>query len=228
MGDLPLADGTHRDGTHRIRMFPLDEIPPADHNPKLHDIIHLRQLISRFGYTTPGLLDDRTGRLIVGHGRREALLAMRADGETPPRGIGITDENQWLVPVITGWSSTSDAEAAAYLVGDNQATINGGWNNEELQHLIDEIEKVDPTLVEMTGVDLDALNDLIKANEPPDLDDLAAKLGDPQESDTWPSARITAPPHVIAAWRDQVSQYADDDHPEASALAALLEVDLCL
>ena len=42
MGDLPLTDGTHR-----IRMLPLDEIPPADKNPKLHDITHLRQRIHR-------------------------------------------------------------------------------------------------------------------------------------------------------------------------------------
>jgi hypothetical protein len=221
MGDIPLTDTTHK-----IRMFPLDELPPADQNPKLHDITHLRQLISRFGYTTPGLLDGRTGKLIVGHGRREALLAMRADGEIPPRGIGLDDDNRWLIPVITGWSSTSDAEASAYLVGDNQATINGGWNNEELQQLLQQIGTIDPTLVELTGVDVDALNDMIKANEPPDLDDLANRLGDPEESDTWPSIRITAPPHIVVAWRDHASLYAEDDYPEAAALAELLKIDL--
>lgn len=221
MEDIPTSNATHK-----ITMVPLDEIPPASQNPKLHDITHLRQLISRFGYTTPGLLDNRTGRLIVGHGRREALLAMRADGETPPRGIGTAADGRWLVPVITGWSSTSDAEAAAYLIGDNQSTINGGWHNEELQQLIDEISAIDPTLADMTGVDLTALSDLIKANEPPDLDDLAAKLGEPEESDVWPSVRITAPRHVIAAWREHVALHADAEHPEASALAELLDLDL--
>jgi hypothetical protein len=212
--------------THKIIQMALDEIPPAEINPKLHDIMQLRRMISRFGYTTPGLLDGRTGRLIVGHGRREALLAMRADGETPPRGIVADQEGRWLVPIITGWSSTSDAEAAAYLVGDNQATINGGWNNEELQRLIEEITATDPALAELTGVDVDALADLIKANLPPDLDDLADQLGDPEPSDTWPNIRISVPHHVAAAWRDHAAQYAEDDHPEAAALAALLEIGL--
>jgi hypothetical protein len=211
--------------THTITYIPLDEIPPAEVNPKLHDIMQLRRMISRFGYTTPGLLDGRTGKLIVGHGRREALLAMRSDGETAPSGI-IDDNGRWLVPVVTGWSSTSDAEAAAYLIGDNQTTINGGWNNEQLQSLIDEIGATDPTLVEMTGVDLDALDDLIKANTPPDLDELADELGDPEPSDSWPTIRISAPRHIISAWKEYMQQYAKDDSPEASALAALLEIDL--
>lgn len=207
-------------------MIPLDDIPPAPTNPKLHNITQIRRMISRFGYTTPGLLDERTGKLIVGHGRREALLAMRADGETPPTGIHLDTTGRWLIPTITGWSSTSDAEAAAYLIGDNQATINGGWHNEELQQLLADITAADPTLVDLTGVDIQALDDLIKANEAPDLDDLANQLGEPQTSDTWPTIHVSAPPHVIAAWRDHAFLHANDDAPDASALAALLGIDL--
>lgn len=212
---------------HAIEHMPLDEIPTADRNPKLHDIDHLRQLISRFGFTTPVLIDERTGKLIVGHGRREALLAMRADGESAPRGITVNDTGHWLVPVVTGWSSTSDAEAAAYLVGDNQATLLGGWDNEELQSLIEEFGQIDPTLIELTGVDMDALNDLVKANEPPDLDDLADQVGEPRTGDSWPSIRITAPPHVVAAWREYTNlNHANTDNPDASALANLLGIGI--
>lgn len=209
---------------HTIILMPLDKIQPAPTNPKLHDIQQIRQMISRFGFTTPGLIDQRTGTLVAGHGRLEALQAMHADGETPPSGITTDERGHWLVPIITGWASTSDAEAAAYLVGDNQATINGGWNNADLYQLITNID--DPSLVELIGVNLEELAELI-GESADDVDELIDSCTPPGRSTgAWPSVSIQAPAHIIAAWQDHASLYANADHPDAEALAALLGADL--
>lgn len=212
---------------HTITLMPLEEIKPAPVNPKLHDTQQIRQMISRFGFTTPGLLDQRTGTLIAGHGRLEALRAMHIDGETPPDGITTDDHGRWLIPIITGWASASDDEAAAYLVGDNQATINGGWDNADLHQLVTSLG--DPSLVELIGVNLEELADLIGASDD-EVDELIDSClppsPEPRPTGAWPSVSIQAPPHIIAAWKDHASLYANADHPDAEALAALLGADL--
>lgn len=147
----------------RLEYQDLDTIEPAANNPKEHQINNVRASIDRFGYVAPMIVDDRTGRLVVGHGRLESLKARRDAGETPPEGIQTDDTGRWLAPVIHGWASRSDADAAAYLVLDNRQTELGGWDHQALADLLDEIG--DPDLIELTGWD------------PADLDELLADTG---------------------------------------------------
>lgn len=135
----------------RIEYLPLDEVVPAPRNPKLHNSSGLITSISRFGLAAPALRDERTGRLVVGHGRTEAVRAMRGAGEDPPAGVRLNDDGAWLVPVVCGWASRSDAEAEAYLIADNRHTELGGWDHQELADLLESIGQVDPGLVEVTG-----------------------------------------------------------------------------
>ena len=222
--DLRTASGLFVSSVeHRIAYLPIGDVPTAESNPKLHDIPGIKASIRRFGFVTPGLIDGRTGRMIVGHGRREALTEMCDEGDNPPRGIRTDPTGQWLIPCITGWSSNSDAEADAYLITDNQGTINGGWAERELRDLLTSIEQADPSLIELTGVDVAELDDLIRANRAPDLDELAETLGDPHPSDSWPTIHVSVPPHVAAAWRSHLSTFDDQD---AEAFASLLGVEV--
>lgn len=61
-----------------IEYMGLGEIPPAERNPKAHALGLLILSIGRFGFCEPALLDERTGRLIGGHGRLEAVRAINA------------------------------------------------------------------------------------------------------------------------------------------------------
>lgn len=143
----------------RLDYQDLDTIEPAPNNPKEHQIDNVRASIDRFGYVAPMIIDDRTGRLVVGHGRLESLQARRDAGESPPEGIQTDDTGRWLAPVIHGWSSRSDADAAAYLVLDNRQTELGGWDHQALADLLDEIG--DPDLIELTGWDPADLEELL-------------------------------------------------------------------
>lgn len=132
-----------------IEYLPLGELldRKAEKNPKRHDLIRLNRSIDRFGYTQPMLLDDRTNRLLAGHGRLETLIRKKIEGQAPPKNIKVADDGEWLVPVIIGYATNSDAEAKAYIVADNRLTEIGGWDPVELGELLTD-------LVDEGGVDM--------------------------------------------------------------------------
>ena len=159
----------------RLDYVAIDDIKIAPNNPKGHMIDNIRASIDRFGYVAPMIVDERTGRLVVGHGRLESLRARWSAGEPAPEGVLVDADSRWLAPIVRGWSSRSDAEASAYLVLDNRQTELGGWDDRALASILDEIG--DSDLIELTGWD------------PADLEGLIADDGssdDPiyQEDDT--------------------------------------------
>ena len=146
----------------RTEYMPLDEIKPALINPKDHDLGALHESVSAFGYVENITLDERTGRLVAGHGRIEALKKIKQEGLSAPNGI-MNYNGSWMVPVTRGWASTSDAQARAYLLASNRQVELGGWNEAELAKEIEELGK------------LGALDGVGFTDD--DLSELMAKLG---------------------------------------------------
>lgn len=173
----------------RIEYLPLAEITPDERNPKDHDTETIDSSIGRFGMLDLIVRDERTGRIVSGHGRRKVLAAMAERGEAPPEGIKTDADGEWLVPVITGWSSRTDSEAAAALIAMNRTTELGGWVDDSLLALLEDLEEVDDGLagVGFTQADIDALSHLTyEASEDTpmrDLDDLYDEVGDPLPED---------------------------------------------
>ncbi len=116
----------------RLEYVPLDELLPAEINPKAHDDAGISASIQRFGTIEIITLDERTGRIVSGHGRRESYLAQRDEGIDPPDGVQVDDEGRWLVPVVRGWASADDAEARAAIIAVNRLVERGGWDRDEL------------------------------------------------------------------------------------------------
>jgi len=143
--------------TRSLVYMPLADIVPADVNPKAHDIELIRESIKRFEYVEPIILDERTGKLISGHGRLETLALEKAVAAPPPEGIRV-EHGVWLVPVIRGWSSKDENEASGYLIAANRITEAGGWKEDRLLDLLKGMD--------FTGVGFG----------PDDVDDLLAKL----------------------------------------------------
>lgn len=150
---------------------PLDEVCAAVRNPKQHDIAGIRASIGRFGFVSPAVRDERTGRLVAGHGRAEALRAMRAAGEAPPAGVRVDGDGGWLVPLLVGWASRSDAEAEAYLVADNQWTLAGGWDAPALADLLADVAATDEDLLAVAGFSADDLAALVTDDDASDDSD---------------------------------------------------------
>lgn len=138
---------------HTTEYMPLSKIVRAFRNPRAHHTEMIANMITRFGFVEHPTIDERTGRLVAGHGRLDDLQARRDAGEDPPHGIDVDDSGEWLIPVNRGWASNSDAEAEAYLVGSNAATVAGHWGNESLAMLLADIRDQDPSLVALVGYD---------------------------------------------------------------------------
>lgn len=126
-------------GEIRVEYMPLLELKAAPRNPKQHAIDVIDRSIERFGYVQPPTLDERSQSIVAGHGRLEALNAMKAAGRTPPARIVVREDGEWMVPVLRGITFANDAEAEAYLLADNRASEVGGWDDEELRDMLRDI-----------------------------------------------------------------------------------------
>ena len=135
----------------RIEMTRLSDLRPASRNPKLHDNAAIVRSIETFGFTVPVTIDERTGRMVAGHGRLDALLAMQGDGKEPPGRIEVDQDGAWLVPVLRGISFASDAEAEAYIIADNKLTMAGGWDEATLAKMMEDTRAASSALAAATG-----------------------------------------------------------------------------
>lgn len=118
------------------------DIAPASRNPKRHVGKAIEASVSRFGFADPMVVDGRTGRLVTGHGRREALLELERKGGVPPDGIEVDPtDGAWKAPILEGWASKTDEDAEAFLLAANQTTEAGGWDVADLGASIDAVRK---------------------------------------------------------------------------------------
>lgn len=158
---------TPRKGPRWTEYMDLDALQPDPRNPKAHDLDELNRAFERFGYVESVTIDERTGLLAAGHGRREQLLERKAAGLEPPDGVTVDAKGRWQVPVGRGWSSADDAEALAYLVTSNRIPELGGWRQQALAETLDQLRD---------GPGLDGIG-----FSSGDVDDLLAELGPPPE-----------------------------------------------
>lgn len=116
----------------RITYRRIDETLPDPSNPKEHDLGGLAESFQRFGYVMPGAINETTGYLLAGHGRRAKLLEALARGEAPPDGIKVdAKDGMWRWPVVEG-VRLSKADGRAYVLADNRLVEVGGWNEPAL------------------------------------------------------------------------------------------------
>jgi hypothetical protein len=149
--------------------MPVAALPPDPRNPKGHALDEIEQSMERFGYVEPVVIDERTGQLLSGHGRREVLLRRRERGDAPPVGVEIDEAGEWTVQVVRGVRTPNDAEAGAYLVAANRLTERGGWLADPLAAILEEL-RAGPGF-EGTGYtshDLDTLLGSLKGPDAPD------------------------------------------------------------
>jgi len=172
---------TDPSATHWIDYVDPDTVPLAVRNPKDHDLGALINSLHRFGFTTPGMLDERTGRVVIGHGRMEALTRIRDGKGDPPKGVVVNDDGKWLVPIIRGWESRDDAHAEAYIIADNRTTEAGGWLDDVLGGMLSELAASNPELLGSTGFDGEDLDRLLADSAVGDLAPWDAEVGGVRE-----------------------------------------------
>lgn len=192
---------TKKQAGRRIEYRPLDEIAANPDNPKAHDVDTINDSVARFGYIDGVVIDERTGYLISGHGRTKSLRAMRDRGEAPPDGVHTSDSGAWLVPVQMGWASRTDAEAKAALIALNRTTMLGGWVDESLLSILDELSAGGTDLAGLQGVGYDG----------DELEELRARLAavDDEPGDPWNDRNFQERPGGGEVARGQIWRVGD-------------------
>lgn len=139
------ADTPYEDEPRQIAWVLLDEVEGDPRNPRTHDLPAIMASLSRFGLVDQVVLDSRTRRVVSGHGRIEALRTLQAEGDEPPAGVRLVDDGtgRWLVPVVEGWASGDDLEAAGALLAVNRTQEAGGWQDDALLRMLETLEGTD-------------------------------------------------------------------------------------
>ena len=166
------AHATDGAGALRLEFVDLATLHRWPRNPKEHDLPAIRESFSRFGFVAPILVDEGTGRIVSGHGRLDALVALQAQGGGPPARIRV-EGKRWLVPVLRGIRFPTEREAEAYLLADNRLVELGGWRDADLAPLLDELLAAGNLAA--TGFAASDLDDVLRRltgleNQPPQPD----------------------------------------------------------
>ena len=141
----------------------LDDLLDAKRNPKGHAVEAISASIGRFGMVEQIVLDERTGRIVGGHGRRNELRRLRDAGLAAPEGVQVdANDGTWWPYVVRGWRSRDDADAEACAIALNRAGELGGWTP-ELAQVLGDLAATDDGLIGVGFTD-DALQSLIAEN----------------------------------------------------------------
>ncbi len=186
------------------REVPLDQLTRFPGNARRGNVDAIRASIRRNGqYRSLVVRQCDDGAMVILAGNH-TFDAISAEGHPDAR-----------CEIIT----CTDSEAARINLADNRYAELGSYDNTDLAALLASLDGD----YEGTGWDADSLDSINALLAAPDLDDLAKELGDPGKDDTWPSVRIKAPHHVVAAWNDHLKTFGDD---AAAAFAKLLGVEI--
>lgn len=132
-------------------------------NPKLHSIGDLITSIEKYGFISPSKFDDKLtnisgtlGAVVAGNGRIEALSEMEKLKKALPRGIAITKDGDWAMPVIVGVNCKNAFQAKSLAIDDNNLTLAGG-----------DLTALDMSRIYNSKTYLKILNELSDADEAP-------------------------------------------------------------
>ncbi len=143
----------------KIEYLPLTTMLRAPRNPKHHHLDGIEASIQEHGFTQPLVLDERTGRIVEGHGRLDALLRMKQTGAPLPLRV-VEQKGDWYVPVVRGVSFETDEQAEKYLLGANQLVVAGGWDDRHLTAMLRDLAAAGENLAS-TGFDQATLDALV-------------------------------------------------------------------
>lgn len=172
-----------------VSYVPLNALNPAPRNPKRHELELIIDSIRMHGLVEIPVVDERTERTLHGHGRRESLLEMQARGMRAPDEVLIDDDGGWLVPVLRGWTSKSDAEAEALAIKLNRLPGEGGWNSREFAAILEDLATGDAELFDSLAISHEEMDQLLRQVDPETLpggvrEDEPATLHLPDDGDT--------------------------------------------
>jgi ParB-like chromosome segregation protein Spo0J len=174
---------------------PVDELVMLPGNPRQGDVGAISESLDRFGQLKP--------------------IVVNADG------VILAGNHTFQAAVALGWSHVAaitvdleGSEATGFALADNRLSDLASYDNDALLAMI--LETGDLRGTGYDADDVDSLKYLI--DEPLDLDQLYAEVGDVTEDDHLPRIVLRVEAETQRAWYQHRNQFGSDD----SALLALL------
>lgn len=145
-----------------LEYWTIERLKAHPANPKSHDDEGILDSVIDRGFRSPFVVDERTGFLWEGHGRKTALTALEAEAKKAraegkpgrvflysdvvdgpatehdrPQHIDVDADGNWTAPVVRGIYSRDDDDAEQWLVASNQLTMAGGWDASRLAPILE-------------------------------------------------------------------------------------------
>jgi hypothetical protein len=194
----------------RIEMWPLDRLVPYERNARTHSPEQVAQIaasIQEFGFTNPILVDGADG-ILAGHGRLAAAKDM-----------GLAE-----VPVIV-LDHLSAAQRRAYILADNQLSLNAGWDTELLQMEVAALNLADFDL-SLLGFDDERIASLLDPEGIDDLEDgVDATTGKDQLDDA--DTQVVIGSYRFVLRRDAYMQWRDAVREQVGFEEDEIESEIC-
>ncbi|OEJ21010.1 ParB N-terminal domain-containing protein [Streptomyces subrutilus] len=152
-----------------VTYVPLTDLRPAPRNPKRHALELIIDSIRMHGLVETPVADERTSRILHGHGRREALIELQTRGAQPPDGVLLDNDGGWLVPLLRGWSSRDDAEAEALAIKLSRLPGEGGWDPREFAAVLEDLATSDAELFDSLAIPHDEIDQMLRQVDPETL-----------------------------------------------------------
>ncbi|MFC3833487.1 hypothetical protein [Deinococcus rufus] len=182
--------------THHVDQHTLADLAARawDRNPRRHDLEALGASLGKFGYAQPILIDDTSGRIVAGHGVLASLLLAQEDGHTPPLRVTVQGA-EWSVAAIH--FRLAEGEADGYSIADTRTRELGGWHDDLLLAVLQDLAELDPTLAGtgFTAEDLTVLQQKIGGALPASFTEV------PDPTDPTRSLRTVTCPHCGEAFQ---------------------------
>ncbi|MEJ7831309.1 MAG: hypothetical protein WKF79_00200 [Nocardioides sp.] len=154
----------------KIALRKIADLTPDPRNARTHSAEQIEQLagsIGRFGYTVPGVHDDKDV-VRIGNGRLAAVSLIYERGGkvylAPGQGNGGKAIPVGTIPIMDG-SGYTETEWTALALGDNQLALQSGWDLDQLTAQLEGLSAADFD-VQVIGFDQDALDALAGRPDP--------------------------------------------------------------
>jgi len=133
-----------------VIMWSVESLIPYTNNARRHTDFHVGQLVEsfkEFGWTIPILIDEN-GMILAGHAR--VMAAKLAGWKDVP------------VMIAAGWSA---ADKRAYVLADNQLTLDGGIDQDKLKAAMEKLNDAEFNL-DVVGFTAEQMADIFQDIEP--------------------------------------------------------------
>lgn len=208
----------------KAELVDVETLEPHPRNPRQGDVGAIATSILHNGFYGVCVVQQSTRYVLVGNHRREAVRALDAElvahdagQHAEPVALCAACQGKWTEPIAKVpvlWVDVDEATATRILLADNRTNDLAHYDEFALADLLTDIVQGDPLGLIGTGYENDDVDSLIATINPPDLSDVAERLGPPRDGEAFTAFRLVLPAPVATRLRGALNDAGGDSDAE--------------